>query len=241
MARIDILVGHGEATDGKTYDPGATRFGYEEFQIAKEIAKYCNAKLLQYECNSTLINYDGKLGLNERINKYLSKGSADLIVEIHLNSFAKDNAATGTEVWHYPGDKTGQAVAAQISGDLSKTLGIVNRGAKAAHNQFGIVEKTAPTALLVETAFISTLSDVQKINNAEGQKKAGECIAMSIAKALSLKLKTSTETVTVPPKASAPAVNYTAIIKQKDNEIATLKTTVKALTDKINGAKKALN
>ena len=41
--RICIVVGHGKSKSGG-YDSGAVAFGYHEFKIAREIAKFAQAE-----------------------------------------------------------------------------------------------------------------------------------------------------------------------------------------------------
>ncbi|MEG0570240.1 MAG: N-acetylmuramoyl-L-alanine amidase [Oscillospiraceae bacterium] len=194
--KIDILVGHGKSNGIlNRYDSGAVSGGFEEFQVAKEIAKYAHDYLFSnFVVDSSLINFDGTLSLNERISRYKKRSCADCILEIHLNSF-HTKSPSGTEVWHYPGDCVGEGLAAKISSDLSLLFSIPNRGAKATNKQkFGIIDSTAPTALLVETCFISNPTDVAHVASADGQKNAGECIAKSIASFFTLeKRKTTTK------------------------------------------------
>lgn len=192
MAKIAILVGHGKQTNGAGYDPGACNNGYEEFKLAKEIAQYAYLHLKNnYKCTPTLVNYNGMLNLDERIAMYKTDASADAIFEIHLNS-ASGTAGTGTEAWYYPGDEKGRAYAKAIAGKLSSALNIPTRGndngARISEGQytFGIVYKTKPTAILIETCFINNPDEVAKVATAEGQLKAGQAIAEGIAQALVL-------------------------------------------------------
>ena len=186
--KISILVGHGKGTLGG-YDPGACANGSQEFQIAKEIARYAEEHLrTMYDCSTELINYNADKSLNQRIALYKKKGSTDFLAEIHLNSY-KNTTAKGTEVWYYKGDATGKSYAENIERKLVSALGTTSRGAKAATSQFGIIKKTAPTAVLIETCFISSPTDLNKVSTATGRKTAGIAIAEGIATAAGLSKK----------------------------------------------------
>ncbi len=226
--KISVLVGHGKAKNGG-HDPGACANGYQEFEIAKQIAPAIEERLrMFYDVDTELINVKGDKTLNDRINMYMTKQSTDLIVEVHLNSF-KNASATGTEVWHYPGSSDGKAVATEVSAWLSKLFGITNRGAKATNkNQFGIVDKTLPTAVLVETCFISNPKDVAHVNTTTECREAGYCIADAIAKAMKLKRVGGTTTVD------------TSVVDALQKQLKEKDATISALTAKIKAAQSAL-
>ena len=197
MSDICIVVGHGKSKTGG-YDSGAvSKDGkIHEFKIAKEIAKYCADYLnATYMTTASLMNYNGDLYLTDRI-KEVNKTSYKFIAEIHLNA----GEGTGTETYYYNGSPTGKKVADQISKEISSALGIKQRsngvddgGDKVKLNKngkdyFAIIRDTKPTAILVETVFIDTESDLNKVNTTDGQKKCGVAIAKGIAKALNLEL-----------------------------------------------------
>ena len=180
--RICIVVGHGKSESGG-YDSGAVGFGYHEFKIAREIAKHAQAELQgAYGAQCDLMNYNGDLYLQERINK-LKTDYYDFIAEIHLNA----GGGTGTEVYYCHTDATGKKYAEAIAESISGRFGIRNRGAKIKLNSsgkdyFGIIRSTKPTAVLVETVFIDTKTDLEKVNTETGQKACGQAIADAIAR-----------------------------------------------------------
>ena len=202
MSDICIIVGHGKSKNGG-YDSGAvSKDGkIHEFKIAKEIAKYCVDYLnATYMTTASLMNYNGDLYLTDRIDK-VNKADYKFIAEIHLNA----GEGTGTETYYYHGSPTGKKVADRISKEISSALGIKQRsngvddgGDKVKLNKngkdyFAIIRDTKPTAVLVETVFIDTESDLAKVKTADGQKKCGIAIANGIAKALNLELVPVTE------------------------------------------------
>lgn len=176
---ICISVGHGRSGKGR-YDPGACSGKYEEFKIAREIAKYAAEEL---DCD--IINYDGNLSLVNRINK-INASKYDFVLEVHLNA----GGGTGTEVYYYHGSPTGKKAATAICKEISTVFGCKNRGAKTKLNQygqdyFGIIRQTKPCAILVETLFIDSKTDLAKIKTPTGQKKCGQAIAKALMETFS--------------------------------------------------------
>ena len=188
MNKICIIVGHGKSKSGG-YDSGAVSKDGKthEFQVAKEIAKYCVDYLnATYMTTASLMNYNGDLYLTDRI-KAVNKTNYKFIAEIHLNA----GGGTGTETYYYHGSPTGLKVATEISKNIAAEFGVTDRGAKVrlgknGKDYFAIIRDTEPTAVLVETVFIDTASDLAKVNTTDGQKKCGVAIAKGIAKALNL-------------------------------------------------------
>lgn len=203
--RICIIVGHGKSKNGG-YDSGAVSKDkkYHEFKIAREIAKYCVAELIAagFECD--LMNYEGNLYLTERI-KAVNAANYDFIAEIHLNA----GGGTGAEVFYYNGSPTGKKYAVAISKSIASALGIRDRGAKVrvgknGKDYFAIIRDTEPCAVLIETAFIDTESDLKKVNTAAGQYRCGEAVAAAIAGVNGVKLdKGAASGATKPVKAGA--------------------------------------
>lgn len=196
MSKICIIVGHGKSKNGG-YDSGAVYGEYHEFHIAKEIAKYAHQTLVnEYGVSCDLMNYDGNLYLQDRINR-LKDNTYSYIAEIHLNA----GGGTGTEVYYSNKDAVGRKYAENISNSIARTLGITNRGAKVKLNAvgkdyFGIIRSTKPTANLVETVFIDRQSDLDKVKTADGQKLCGQAIAAGIAAAMGVQKTQATTTPT---------------------------------------------
>ena len=88
-----------------------------------------------------------------------NKHSVTLDVSIHLNA----GGGTGCEVFYYSGDSTGKSYASKISANISKALGIKNRGAKATTSLY-VISNTKSTAVLVECCFVDSTTDKNKWN-----------------------------------------------------------------------------
>lgn len=199
MAKICFIVGHGKSAKGG-YDSGATNGKYHEFKIAREIAKYAQEYYNKhYSEHADLMNYDGNLYLQERINK-CKDDTYSFIAEIHLNA----GGGTGTECYYHHGSAKGKKYADKICKNIAEALGVKQRSngtddggdkIKLGSNgtdYFGIIRSTKPCAVLIETVFIDTKADLDKVKTAAGQKKCGEAIAKAVASVRGLKEKSST-------------------------------------------------
>lgn len=180
MSKIVFAIGHGKSANGG-YDSGATHNGYHEFKIAREIGKYAQEYYnVHYNEHCDLMNYEGSLSLKDRINK-LQDDTYDLVAEFHLNAAG----GLGTECYYHHYSKQGKKLAEEITKNISKDLGVKNRGAKVKLNlygkdYFGIIRQTKPCAILIETVFIDS-TDLETVKTAEGQRKCGESIARAVA------------------------------------------------------------
>lgn len=130
------------------------------------------------------MNYKGEMYLTDRI-KAVNAANYDFIAEIHLNA----GGGSGTETYYYHGSPTGKRAAQAVCTEISHAFDIPNRGAKIklgknGKDYFGIIRDTKPTAILIETVFIDTVKDLEKVTDAEGQRLCGEAIARGLIEAL---------------------------------------------------------
>ena len=188
--KIGIYAAHGESKYGG-YDPGAInkRLGLQEHELSVELCRHTADALANYECEVGMFNLNADMTLNEII-AHANKSDFDVIIAPHLN--AHTGNAYGTEAYYYPNDKLGRAVSDSICKELSATLNIPQRsngvddGGDKASTYFGFVRDTKPTAILLETCFISTDSEAKKIDEAHEQKAVGQAIGRGIAKGCGL-------------------------------------------------------
>lgn len=182
--RICFMVGHGLADDGKTYNPGATHGGYDEFKLARQIAAAAANRASLYDVESHLLNYEGSYTFAQKL-ELLRQEKYNYACEIHLNA----GGGTGTEVYYAIGSEQSHAIAAAASAAVSSALGIRDRGAKTKRGRsgdyFGVIRCVPPISQLVEICFIDS-SDLDVIASPQGQKAAGEALADSICSSLGI-------------------------------------------------------
>ena len=240
--KIAISIGHGRNASGG-YDSGAVGGGYHEFKLAKEIGKYAGEALAVYDCDVDIMNYNGEAYLTDRIN-YINKNGYDLALEIHLNA----NGGTGSEVYYKHGNTAGKKLAAAISKSIANNLSIKDRGAKIKLSgnvdYFGFVRSVKCQSLLVETVFIDTASDRNKVVTAAGQKKCGQAIASAIANYYGLKKLAvvpskaakfgAGDTVKITGKCYATGQTIPAWVKLRNHTVKSVNASGKVLLKEIN-------
>lgn len=212
--KISVCIGHGKSQSGQ-YDSGAVASGYQEFKLARAIGKCLKQELSKYNCTVDLINYDGDKNLAERI-KYVNSKGYDLNMELHLNA----GGGTGPEVYYKHNSKQGKALAAAISKSIATNLGLKDRGAKtkliSGQDYFGCVREIKCMSFLVETVFIDTKGDRDKVIYASGQEQCAKAIATAVAKYYGLGRKETPKPAPTP----APSPKPTPSPKKSNTEIA---------------------
>ena len=212
--KISVCIGHGKSQSGQ-YDSGAVASGYQEFKLARAIGKYLKQELSKYNCTVDLINYDGDKNLAERI-KYVNSKGYDLNMELHLNA----GGGTGPEVYYKHNSKQGKALATAISKSIATNLGLKDRGAKtklvSGQDYFGCVREIKCMTFLIETVFIDTKGDRDKVIYASGQEQCAKAIATAVAKYYGLGRKETPKPAPTP----APSPKPTPSPKKSNTEIA---------------------
>ena len=212
--KISVCIGHGKSQSGQ-YDSGAVASGYQEFKLARAIGKCLKQELSKYNCTVDLINYDGDKNLAERI-KYVNSKGYDLNMELHLNA----GGGTGPEVYYKHKSKQGKALAAAISKSIATNLGLKDRGARtkliSGQDYFGCVREIKCMSFLVETVFIDTKGDRDKVIYASGQEQCARAIATAVAKYYGLGRKETPKPAPTP----APSPKPTPSPKKSNTEIA---------------------
>ena len=212
--KISVCIGHGKSQSGQ-YDSGAVASGYQEFKLARAIGKCLKQELSKYNCTVDLINYDGDKNLAERI-KYVNSKGYDLNMELHLNA----GGGTGPEVYYKHKSKQGKALAAAISKSIATNLGLKDRGARtkliSGQDYFGCVREIKCMSFLVETVFIDTKGDRDKVIYASGQEQCAKAIATAVAKYYGLGRKETPKPAPTPTPSPKPTPSH----KKSNTEIA---------------------
>jgi len=145
MPKIFINAGHGGI------DPGAvSKNGIKEKDITKQVGAFLASMLIEKGFDVEF--FQQKKALKEVIEAE-NRSKSHLFISLHCNS-AKNEAANGVEIYHYPNSGTGKALAEWISYELASYLELKNRGAKEANN-FLVLNSTYAPAILIELAFLS--------------------------------------------------------------------------------------
>ena len=149
---------------------------------------------------------------NENLRNIVKKCNAhkvDLDVSIHLNA----GGGTGTEVYIYSDNSKSKDEAARIADNISKTLGIRNRGVKVSKNLY-VLRKTNSPALLIECCFVDNAIDKVKWN----ADKCAKAIAEGI---LNKSVNEHVETPTPKPQTNTSNALGTYMITASDLKVRT--------------------
>ena len=160
-------------------EPGACAGGVRECGVTLAIAKLLAERLFD-ENHDVLLTRTGDITTDElafRVELANANG-ADVFVSIHANS-AENQAAHGTEVYHYPGSARGKWLATCLQSRLVAEMGTADRGVKEAN--FQVLRETDCPAALVEVAFISNEDDRRLLIGYAGQLAAAVAIATGLA------------------------------------------------------------
>ena len=153
---VCIDAGHG----GK--DPGALNTDSKaptEAQYNLEIANALNSELTALGIETLMTrSSDVYIAPGDRPD-IANNADAELFVSIHHNS-ASNATATGTEVWVYTtADSETRSLASSVLSTITKKLGVKSRGVKT--NNYAVLRKTNMPAILIETLFMSSESDMK--------------------------------------------------------------------------------
>ena len=162
MKKVILNVGHG----GLTKDPGACGNGIREHDWNKEfvetilIPKLDEAGIKYSEVNQTVYKT-----LASKINSVASNG--DITLSFHLN--ASDSNAEGPEMLYYVKSSNSKRLAEILQKNVLKALKIEHdkRGIKPktlADRGGSLLVKTSTPCVILEPAFVTTLSDISRLN-----------------------------------------------------------------------------
>jgi len=196
--KVCLDAGHGG------YDPGAVGpTGLKEKDVALTVTRYVGS-ILQAAGIRVIYTRTGddiswppnqKKDLAARC-RIANQADVDFFVSIHCNS-VENPQAHGTETYCYQFGGQGEKLARAIQRNLIQTLGLTDRGVKAAN--FHVLRETEMPAALVEIAFISNPKEEQLLRNVNFQIKAAKAIAEGIAEVLGVQLKGGGVSVTDRP------------------------------------------
>ena len=159
-------------------EPGACAGGVTEAAVVLAIARLTVAQLRE-RGHTVRLTRDGDIdddGLRWRA-ELANDWGADLFLSLHANS-AANPAACGTEVWHFPGSRSGSRLARRVQRAIVRRLHTADRGVKPA--TYTVLSATACPAVLVETAFLSNAADRALLTDPARQADFAMAIAAAI-------------------------------------------------------------
>jgi len=175
---VVVDAGHG----GK--EVGATYGGIYEKDVNLKIAKYVEEEL---EKNGVRVymtrDSDVTTSLSYRTTLANSL-NADLFVSVHNNAMTNKSSIKGTEVL-YPTSSivkngiTAYSLATKLQNVVSQNAGTYNKGVINRNNLY-VLNKTKMPAVIVEVAYMTNWSDLQKLKDEAFLEKVGKAIAQGV-------------------------------------------------------------
>lgn len=186
---IVLDAGHGLKTNGKE----VSLAGWpktKEWWLNDRIADRLEKMLANYDCR--VIRVDDTTGANDvslanRV-KVANNGSADVYVSIHHNAGIKGGNGGGTVVYYYPSGNCKEIATRLYNAIVAETGLRGNRGTPVADGRnLYVIRKTKMTALLIESGFMDSVTDVPVITTDAHAQKTARGILNFLVKEYSLK------------------------------------------------------
>lgn len=160
--KIAVSAGH-NVYIGMNFDPGAISYPYVEANINRETVALL-IPLLKAQGHTVIdvTPYEEQFFHSKDHHvvrcKRVDEFNADLFLDIHINA----GGGEGVEVWVH--NMSGKSVpyATKISENISKDIGLKNRGVKVKPSYWS-VSLTSKPAMIIEGAFIDNKSDMEKL------------------------------------------------------------------------------
>ncbi|QZY55453.1 N-acetylmuramoyl-L-alanine amidase family protein [Crassaminicella profunda] len=165
--------GHGGNNTEDTIGPTGLREKDVNLSISLELAELLrNAGATVYETRTE----DIYVPLSKRCN-LAKEVRPHFFMSIHQNYFSNPNIS-GSEIYHYRGDKEGETLANFILEELWNELGLLKKGTKAA--DFYLLREVKSSVIHIEVAFITNPKEEEKLRDEKFQCKAAKAIAKGV-------------------------------------------------------------
>lgn len=103
----------------------------------------------------------------------------DLFISILQNSFAS-SGVSGTEVYHFRGDKESEKISKLIIDEVSSAIDSKNRGVRTA--EFYLLRQVRASAIILQLLYITNPKDAEKLADPDIRQKAVKAIHRAILK-----------------------------------------------------------
>ncbi|MDF2545574.1 MAG: stage sporulation protein [Anaerosolibacter sp.] len=172
-----IVLDPGHGGDNSEDNEGPTGVREKDVNLAissslAEILRKAGAEVYETRTEDVYVSLGKRAALANKIRP-------NFFLSIHQNAFANPNIS-GSEVYHYRGDRDGETLGNLILKELAQSLGTAERGVKIA--DFYLLREVRTTALQIEVAFITNPEEEQKLQDQVSRKDAAEAIGKALIK-----------------------------------------------------------
>lgn len=162
MSKYNVHAGHCPQGQGAHGAVGILKESVEDRIVKDEVIRLLKDQgHTVYDC--TCNENTTKTGCLSKIVKKCNAHKVDLDISIHLNSgrndYKGDGSTGGVEVWNY--SRKTEEVSGRICSEITKALGIQNRGTKYDPSLY-VLKHTESPALLIECCFVDDKDDADK-------------------------------------------------------------------------------
>jgi N-acetylmuramoyl-L-alanine amidase len=170
---IVIDPGHGGLDVGAV----GSHLGVYEKNLTLSLSRILYNKLLSTGAK-VILTRDGDtyVSLGKRV-AIAEEEQADLFLSIHFNT-NEDPALRGSTVYYYSPNGKDREIAEQVAARLARDLPIPCLGAR--FGDYYVLRENAQTAILVETAFLSSEEDERLASESDFQEKVAESLFQSL-------------------------------------------------------------
>jgi N-acetylmuramoyl-L-alanine amidase len=169
---------------------------FEEWEFNRDVVRRMAKKLDQIGIQYYITVPEDEVGsfLKERVGRANEKSSPlglpKIFLSIHANALGLTdwvNGTKGIEVWHFPGNDTGQRLASAFQASLMEHLpGWRDRGLKThqvgSSKIFYVLRKTAMPAVLTENGFYTDKAEATLLMTAEARQTIADAHVAAIVK-----------------------------------------------------------
>ncbi|HOE56988.1 MAG TPA: N-acetylmuramoyl-L-alanine amidase [Bacillota bacterium] len=171
--KIVLDAAHG----GDACDDNKGASGLREKDVNLSIALELRG-LLDMQGAEVFLTRDNDTGMTLSDRADFSNGKKpDFFLSIGQNSFTNPTAS-GTEIYYYRGDRQGERLSKSIMENLTKSLGLRNRGVRMA--EFYLLREVKASAVIVQLLYISNLQDENLLRDQSFIKAAAKAIFKGI-------------------------------------------------------------
>ena len=167
--RIIVDAGHGGS------DNGAVHNGYKEKDFSLDLALMLKERLEAKDYDVFLtrdgddlsgpydVNNNNRINPTERV-ELINSYSADLVISLHMNSYATDPSVNGLEILYGDNSELSKELADTLLLPVIDASATKNRGVKHRTDVL-ILQESACPAVLIEVGFITNETDVSNLQN----------------------------------------------------------------------------
>lgn len=170
---IVIDPGHGGIENTGVVGPTGTNEKDVNLNIAMELKDYLE------ELGAKVVltrKEDIYVPLSDRAET-ANKVRPDFFLSIHMNSFG-NSSISGTEIYHYRGDKEGEILSNFIIEKMTGDLKTVNKGVKT--EDFYLLRSVTTTSVHLEVAYLTNPHEEEKMRDKEYISKVAKSISKGI-------------------------------------------------------------